>query len=522
MASYNLLDEGWISCLSSDGRTATLGLSEALARSKEIVEISDQSPLVVASIHRLLLAILQRSLNLVHPADIGKIWKDGDWNRPAVAKYLDQWHGRFDLLDTQRPFYQSPGFKEGKPITVNKMFNELSTANNTILFDHRFDDDTEGIIAKDTARALVAVQSYAMGGGKSATVNFVHATLVGKAMVLIKGRNLFETLSLNLLPMGSSSPISLAGQTSKEQLILDRPIWEADNLDTPGSSRAALGYLDLLTWQSRAINLLNDGNEPISFHSMYMAQGTVLQNEDIFDPMVAYRLSKENGWRPIGIMQEREPWRSMAALVHTSESNKGAANIRFASELAYDGLIPRGSIYRLDVFGMCSDKAKILQWRHARMPFPVSLLKDEHLMSVVTDAIGIAESLEKDLRSGLWELASKMLYPLPGKNPDRNVVNQKIRSFSALRRYWSVLEIPFYSLVNELAMLDSNDHEREKKILLSWAEISVRSTAIDSLNEQIGSINEEARNLRAAVLAKQTFSFNSAKTLKAIRGRYNA
>jgi hypothetical protein len=42
------------------------------------------------------------------------------------------------------------------------------------------------------------------------------------------------------------------------------------------------------------------------------------------------------------------------------------------------------------------------------------------------------------------------------------------------------------------------------------------------LDEEIRSINEDARNLRAAVMAKQTFSFASAKRLKTIRGTYNA
>ncbi len=135
---FNLLDEGWIPCLTDDGRTADLGTREVLSRSKSIVEITDTSPLVVASIHRLLLVILQSSLDLVVSKDIKKIWRDGDWDHRRIDDYLDRWHGRFDLLDPQRPFYQAPDFKEGKPITINKLFNELSTANNTILFDRSF------------------------------------------------------------------------------------------------------------------------------------------------------------------------------------------------------------------------------------------------------------------------------------------------------------------------------------------------------------------------------------------------
>ena len=198
----------------------------------------------------------------------------------------------------------------------------MSTANNTILFDHRFDENKPRIEPSYVARGLIAAQTYALGGGNSATINFLHAPLVGKAMVMLKGQNLFQTLCLNLLPMSTFSPISLTGEASANQLKEDQPIWEFDELDNPGSTRPIRGYLDLLTWQSRAINLLPSEDGSTTFGSMYMAQGTASKNE-FFDPMVAYYQSKERGWRPIGMDIDKEPWRSLAALVYTTAENKG-------------------------------------------------------------------------------------------------------------------------------------------------------------------------------------------------------
>jgi CRISPR system Cascade subunit CasA len=446
---------------------------------------------------------------------------EGDWDKAKIEAYLDQWHNRFDLFDAQRPFYQSPGFREGKPITINKLFNEMSATNNTVLFDHRFDDMEPRIEASYVARGLVTAQAYALGGGRSATINLVHAPLVGKAMVMLKGRNLFETLSLNLLPMGTSSPISLTGEASDKQLNADRPIWESDKLDRPGSTRPIRGYLDLLTWQSRAINLLPSEKGSMTFSSMFMAQGTMWKNDDLFDPMVAYYQSKDYGWRPVGVDMDKEPWRSLAALVHTTTENKGTMNVNSVGTLIRDGAISRDALYHLEVFGMCSSQAKIHQWKHARIPFPLSYLKDENLVPYLTDAITIAEKIEHNLKKGIRELATQILYPIPGMKPDKNVVNRMVDSFKAVPRYWSVLEVPFYSLINELAESSSKGLDREDKILLKWAEITVRCAADDSLNEQIDAVANEARGMKASVMARQAYSISMAQTINEIRRKYN-
>lgn len=517
---YNLIDEKWIRCLLAEGNVESMSIRDVLSRSKDIIEIIDSSPLIVASLHRLLLAILERSLNLIKYDDVRRIWTNGCWDNARIDAYLDQWHNRFDLYDSQRPFYQSPGFLEGKPITINKLFNEMSATNNTVLFDHRFDDVDAKMEASMVARGLVAAQAFALGGGKSATINLLHAPLVGKAVVLLRGNNLFETLSLNLLPMRNYCPTTLTGEATDEQLSLDRPIWEAESLDKPGVTRPILGYLDLLTWQPRAINLLPDDDSSETFSWMHMAQGTVGKNDILFDPMVAYHQNKEYGWRPVGIDIDKEPWRNLSALIQTTEERKGTRTLNSAGNLVRDGLIPRGATYRLDVLGMCSEQAKILQWKHARIPFPASYLNNELLVSYLTDAIAITEQIERSLKAGIYELASKMLYPSSEKSPDKNVVKQMVDSFQAVPRYWSVLEIPFYSLIEELNESVSKNLERENKIMLRWAELVVKMAADDALNDQIGSMGDEARALKAAVMARRKYVMSLAETMKGIRGKY--
>jgi len=196
-------------------------------------------------------------------------------------------------------------------------------------------------------------------------------------------------------------------------------------------------------------------------------------------------------------------------------------NVSSAGTLFRDGAISRDALYHLEVFGMCSSQAKIHQWKHARIPFPLPYLKDEVLVPYLTDAITIAEKIELNLKKGIRELATQFLYPIPGMKPDKNAVNQMVDSFHAVSRYWSVLEVPFYSLINELAESSSKGLDRKDKILLRWAEITVRCAADDSLNEQIDAVANEARGMKASVMARQAYSISMAQTINEIRRKYN-
>jgi CRISPR system Cascade subunit CasA len=59
---FNLLDQSWIPVRMLDGRDQLLGVRATLRHAREIAAIEDASPLVVAALYRLLLAVLYRAL----------------------------------------------------------------------------------------------------------------------------------------------------------------------------------------------------------------------------------------------------------------------------------------------------------------------------------------------------------------------------------------------------------------------------------------------------------------------------
>ncbi|HSL05101.1 MAG TPA: type I-E CRISPR-associated protein Cse1/CasA, partial [Nitrospiraceae bacterium] len=114
MSQFNLIDEKWIPVRFLNGSRDELGIQDTLLRAKDIAAIEDSSPLVVAALHRFLLAVLYRALE--GPTDIDqakKLFRDG-LPGEKIRAYLEKWQDRFWLFDEKFPFGQNPNVPEGE------------------------------------------------------------------------------------------------------------------------------------------------------------------------------------------------------------------------------------------------------------------------------------------------------------------------------------------------------------------------------------------------------------------------
>ena len=78
LATFNLIDEPWIPCTMLDGARRSLGLRETLTQAQAIRELGGDSPLEVAALHRLLLAVLHRNFDIGDSQQWGALWESGD------------------------------------------------------------------------------------------------------------------------------------------------------------------------------------------------------------------------------------------------------------------------------------------------------------------------------------------------------------------------------------------------------------------------------------------------------------
>jgi len=511
---FVLVDEPWIPCLMIDGTTCEYSLKDVYQNASRIRDIVDPSPLVVASLYRLLLAIHLRAMGSMDLDLKEKLWDKENLEVGRITDYLEQWSGRFDLFNDERPFYQTPGFVTEKLTPVHKLAPERSAGNNKILFDHRLDDEPEPVSPAEASRMLVTAQSYALGGGRSATTNFTHSPLIGKALVVLRGSNLAETVLLNSVTYDPNYPLRpLANERPKGEE--DRPSWEMDDLEEPGGSRAPRGYLDYLTWQSRAVRIKFDPN---GIKWMWYAQGTqVVMADSTLDPMVSYTRTDENGWKPIGIELGKEPWRGLSSLIQLrSDTCRPPETIEEAGELMFKRVERAGWESNLKVIGMANDKANVSVWKGVAMPLPPRYLREKTTVSWIDKALTMAEDQASALNTSIWTYARYTLESRKG-DADKDAVRNLQTSLEGMPQYWAKVESPFYALIEGMASTNASLPSAELK---EWAN-TLSGIATSVLENVLSSREVNVRTLKAGVIARRTFNKRTGELKKKYAEMYS-
>ena len=572
MHSFNLTTEAWIPCrMASDAehKLKTLSLEETLTSAHKIAEIVGDSPPVTIAIHRLLLAVLHRSLGVLDP----EAWKEGRerkmFDASKISIYLDKFRDRFDLFDEQHPFYQARDVRpprdeeEGKDSIGQYAFEFTDTA---MFFGDRTQPTLPSVSVEQAARLLIAFHSFDIGGTRSgetvkSQVNKREGTpekaveqnsrkeersakaapLLNCAVALIRGRNLFETLMLNLFYKDDdffTHFIKTAHELKKDEKP-DLPAWERDDM-TNADTRKPNGYLDLLTWQSRRLRLgapvEKDGN-------LMVKQGVVIKGFRFPEKYERYDKetmltftrnrdpkSKREGFLPLSFDEGRVLWRDAHALFHSIKDQQAKPlMLDWLSELKDVGVLSEEDVVPIDFLGLNVDKGKPLFWRHERLPLPLRYLRDAELCNELKAALDVAEKgVAHVLTASVHRLAVLMFLPdyhmtnpdwftprLPkarrtsaedkekkderDSKRDKDITNLRA-GFAPELRYWSRLESEFRHLLIRLAKDKTGWMEARE----SWWR-TLERVAGQAFGEIVSGAGASERTLRAAALAESWY-----------------
>jgi CRISPR system Cascade subunit CasA len=509
--SFNLVDEAWIPCILPDGRTTEhLSIKETLLRAHELREVCDPSPLVTVSLHRLLLAVLYRALAPLENKDQWiALWQAERFPADRVESYLDQWQERFDLFSDEHPFYQVPGLTTDQPAALSRLAAERASGHNPTLFDHRTDGSPAAYSAAEAARLLLAVQSHAVGGGQSRVAhigtgmhgspNFEDAVIAKGCAIWLAGESLWCTLMLGLVPYQQSAEAIACWEASPEHTLSQvLASWH-------GGGHAPLGSIDAYTSQSRLARLIPEaGNTGTTVRYVYLTQGK-RSDGGAFDPMQAYRKDLSRGYVVISLDSGKAIWRDIHSLIAAQATGgKQPGSVRFVAELVHSGIVERKFMHDVNVVGLAKSRAKILLWRHDRVPIPAALLDDQDLMGYLAGAIQCAE----DMANKPWGLQRRMervcrLFAAPaadrpgGRAPRREDIAPLLDSLNPQRSYWSRLEEPFYQFLQDLP--DDPDGASER-----WLD-AVEIEARRSFREACRALGTSARAIRAVASVSDYF-----------------
>ncbi len=524
--SFNLLDERWIPCvMDEDGRAGEFGLREVLARAPEIREIADPSPLVTVTLHRLLLAILHRNFGPRNVSEWEKLWESGRWDQPCLDQYFAAWHERFDLFHDRYPFYQVASIEQQYAVTITKLTHELASPGNAAtLFDHTIPDSVAFSPAQ-AARYLLAHQSFTVGGlvslrkGEDPKIckSADAAPLTKGAVTLVRGASLFRTLMLNLHQYNRESEAPFRFDLD------DTPAWERDE-ETRPEDRHPKGYLDLLTWQSRRIRLFPEtspAGETVVRRVAIMKgyQFPAVDERHGRETMLAFRKNEQakgdqDPWPAIDFREARAVWRDSLALFQSAAEQRDRPKmLSWLNELVDEGTLDKSLILPLDLYGLSTDRANVLFWRHEQLPVPLAYLNDENLLDRLRQALALVEQVAGVLRQSVNNLARLLLAPESNRpdarQPDGGAVGELARSFGAERVYWARLDVLFRQFLVKLEA-DRRPDEGGSWVygeteFPAWVQ-QVRSVAKAAFAQTAGSLDTSARSLKAVAVASREFN----------------
>jgi CRISPR system Cascade subunit CasA len=491
--AFNLIEEPFLQCLESDGKSCQYSLRNVLLKAHELTELRDGSPLVTVALYRLLLAILHRSYQ--GPNNLAErvaIRKAGRFDAGRVNRYFDKWADRFDVFHEQYPFYQWAGYRQDEPSAANRLVKELSRGNDAVLFDHTTDDPPMALTPAEAARALLAEQmfAYSAGRGRQGEPHTRDAPSGRAAEVFALGNSVFETLWLNLTVYnGDDKPIAC---------VDDCPIWEREPVWPYEDSKTPRGYLDFLTWQSRTLRLHPETEgDRIVIRRVSYSQGRVWEQIAGFhDPFVAYERLPDIGDRAIQFRENRDLWRDSAALFQFGETDqfRGPTCLHTLGNLVSEGHLSGSDRYRVMVAGakVESGQPNLIYWRHETLPLPLAYLQRPELVEKLKSVLELAEIVADDLAHAAKRAVEVRLVAQTGQRPDGKRVRQVLDSFAPDRLYWSRLERPFRELIVDLAAERAN----LGACVRDWYWDTLHRSAIAAFDETIGRI-DGGRDLKA-------------------------
>lgn len=335
---YNLLDEPWIPVRLVDGTITDVGLLELLRRTTDIADLACELPTQSIAIQRLILAIAYRVATPRDTRDWARQWDDGAPTEQMI-EYLERWRDSFYLFGGRFPFMQVADLRTAKDAVSGLEKLIADVPNGEQFFTTRHGRALACIPASEAARWLVHAQAYDPSGIRSGAVGDSQVKggkgyPIGPAwcghlgLVWLKGKDLDETLVLNLIPattaelrgVDSSTDWGACSWEVSEPEISVRGDYSL--LDPAGTPRE-LSIPRLLTWHSRRIRLVGDSS---GVTGVVLAQGDKLAPQEmrLYEPQSLWRYStpqskklKTDVYMPRKFEAGRALWRNLPGTLPT-------------------------------------------------------------------------------------------------------------------------------------------------------------------------------------------------------------
>lgn len=364
-AAFSLIDEPWIRVQRLDGAIDELSLCEVFEHAANIRQIVGELPTQVFAINRLLLAILYRATPQAITMEQWKsYWREERLPIAEITEYLRSYADCFDLLHPTTPFYQVADLhtKKNEFSDLSKLIGDAPVG--SPFLTTRLGSGLDSLSFAEAARWVVHCQAFDVSGiksgavddprvkgGKGYPIGMGSAGYLGG--ILVEGANQLETILLNLIPPDAH----ILHHTES-----DLPVWERETQTAapehdPEPHRPA-GPVEVLTWQSRRIILINNGHE---------VTRVLVSNGDKFSPVNLNNIEAMTAWRrsptqekklelslvfmPRSHDPSRALWRGLEPLLVHTDNSRPPATHEWIAYLGSEGHLPSDLVTRTRAIG---------------------------------------------------------------------------------------------------------------------------------------------------------------------------
>lgn len=516
MEKYNLLEEPWIVVMTDDkGSTKKVSLIELFNNAENYKKLAGDLPVQDFAILRFLLSIIHTVFsrfdingdileyvelndNYIPKSEIDeyeeedynfgmkKTWKElweSEKFPEIISKYLEKWEDKFNLLDSEYPFYQitekdlkSKNIEKTGKINFKLMNRLLSESNNKIELFSSFGEKQKNSLSLDEiARWLITFQGYTGTGDKAKYPEMTESAskgwLLGLGGVYISGKNLKETLLLNMC--------------LKDEKNIQKPIWEKE-LDEKIEDilyEKPNNLAELYTNWSRL--LIMDKDEKTKKFSFKAVQLPGIDPKEMFlEPMTLWMFPKTGNNKDTFVPKTHNPnqafWRSFGLISKEDDItenhrkpkimewfNEISEDIKFESENIMINSI--GLSYNRDASTMPNDD--IYDYINISYNVLSDVEKKGWVYRIDDEITIIKDIIEKILRGFAMDI----------KNI-RNIENTGMIDTIVQNAYYEI-DIPFRNWLSEIKSEDEKElkiaewRDKLRNIMLSQGKLLVKNSS---------------------------------------------
>ncbi|MCG9876525.1 MAG: type I-E CRISPR-associated protein Cse1/CasA [Leptospiraceae bacterium] len=470
--SFNLLDNPWLPVVTLKGEKEFLSVNEFLNKAHELERFDFPLPGLETAVIRFFVALV----HIIGAPETLKDWENsllaGKFDKKFSKDLNEQYYDKFDLFSKTDPFMQEKKIDEKFIKPLSKLIDEFPSGNNSVHFGTKElkANITKNDIGVDPAIAA-ALLLYCQMTPRSGLGGFLSGVINAKTpyYILLKGKNLFESITLNVLH-------NQALQSIADNSTIGIPkdgwykIFKGDVL--PNKIRIQDGLL----WSSRIIKLIPHEVAGLEC-SISARKSSILIRKIFYSPQQAQVKARwedpfnglnqiKNEVKKISPNGKNLPaWKDYPAFIFSERNEEKKSSIlrpKILERALNSKQIQKFSI-KLFVFGVSTKQDKVFQTSEYTFPFNPDFIESEDIKTVIKYFVFETSQFESALKTALIKSLIKKSDNLNGDRKRKAISNITNLFQSA---YWHEIGSNFEESLNRLS-----DEEDSNLILIEWREM---------------------------------------------------